>query len=672
MKSDTVTRKKTGAEELNLKSGKTTPISQDDRVGKSKVSNAGRLRTDESKASKEDLHLKKDRFSKENVIVLITLFGIGLHLALRFLFASSSFTFQLPLIAVLVLCGLPLIYELALKAAHQEFGSDLLAGISIITSAILGEYLAGSLVVLMLSGGRVMESYAVRKASSVLEALAKRMPNIAHKKLPAGTADVPLQEIAIGDVLIIHPHEICPVDGVVVQGHSTMDESYLTGEPFNISKAPGSDVLSGALNGDVAITIEATKLAVDSRYANITKVMRSAQQHRPQIRRLGDQLGAIYTPVAVAVALAAWFLSGDPIRFLAVLVIATPCPLLIAIPVSIIGSISLAAKRGIIIKDPSVLEQIETCHTIIFDKTGTLTYGIPDLSGEIIGPGFDGRTVLKLVASLEQYSKHPLARAILAAAKKLDLHLEEATEISEPPGRGLEGTVQGRKVRVTNRRNLIQETRIDEGSLPPQSTGLECAIAVDGGYAAIYRFHDAPRSESKPFIAHLGFKHQFKKVMLLSGDRESETQYLAGLVGIKAVHASKSPEEKVAIVREETRAAKTLFLGDGINDAPALMTATVGIAFGQNSDITTEAAGAVIMDASLARVDEFFHISRRMRSVALQSAIGGMALSALGMIFAASGYLPPVGGAIAQEIIDVIAIANALRAAIPPETLIDF
>jgi len=672
MKTDTVTRKKNGAEEMDLKSGKTTPISQNTGVGKSAVSNAAKFRTDESTESKEDPHLKKDRFSKENIIVFITLLGIGLHLALRYFVASPPFTIQLPLIAVLVLCGLPLIYDLALKAAHQEFGSDLLAGISIITSAILGEYLAGSLVVLMLSGGRVMESYAVRKASSVLEALAKRMPNIAHKKMPAGTTDVPLKEIAIGDVLFIYPHEICPVDGVVVQGHSTMDESYLTGEPFNISKAPGSDVLSGALNGDVAITIEATKLAVDSRYANITKVMRSAQQHRPQIRRLGDQLGAIYTPVAVAAALAAWFLSGDPIRFLAVLVIATPCPLLIAIPVSIIGSISLAAKRGIIIKDPSVLEQIETCHTIIFDKTGTLTYGIPDLTGEIIGPGFDGRTVLKLVASLEQYSKHPLARAILAAARKLDLHLEEATEISEPPGRGLEGTVLGRKVRVTNRHNLVEETRVDEGSLPPQSTGLECAIAVDGAYAAIYRFHDAPRSESKPFIAHLGYKHQFNKVMLLSGDRESETQYLAGLVGIKAVHASKSPEEKVTIVREETRAAKTLFLGDGINDAPALMTATVGIAFGQNSDITTEAAGAVIMDASLARVDEFFHISRRMRSVALQSAIGGMALSALGMIFAASGYLPPVGGAIAQEIIDVLAIANALRAAIPPKTLIDF
>ncbi len=611
-------------------------------------------------------------FSKENAIALIAVAGIVVHLGLRMAFGASRFAVQVPLLAVLVLGGIPLVFELALKAIHKEFGSDLLAGISIVTSAILGQYLAGSLVVLMLSGGRVMEIYAVRKASSVLEALAKRMPNIAHKKLAAGTVDLPLDKIEIGNVLVVFPHEICPVDGVVLDGHATMDESYLTGEPFMIPKAPGATVLSGALNGDRALTIGATKLAVDSRYANIMKVMRSAQQNRPRIRRLGDQLGAVYTPIAVAAALAAWLWSGHALRFLAVLVIATPCPLLIAIPVSIIGSISLAAKRGIIVKDPAVLEQIETCRTMICDKTGTLTYGVPQLTEQIIGPGFEAAQVLRLVASLEQYSKHPLARGILRAAKKLRLPLAEATEISELPGQGLRGSVDGHQVHVTNRRHLLQETHQAESSLPPSNAGLECAIAIDGAYAAIYRFHDAPRDDSRPFIAHLSRKHQFRKVMLVSGDRDSEVRYLADLVGIKAVEASKSPEQKVEIVRKETRAERTLFLGDGINDAPALMTATVGIAFGHHSDITTEAAGAVIMDASLARVDEFFHISRRMRAVALQSAVGGMAVSLLGMVFAAAGYLPPVGGAIAQEIIDVVVIANALRAAIPPKTLVDF
>lgn len=622
--------------------------------------------------AKKAPHGSGSSFSKEDLITLITLAGIGLHLVLRFVLETSAFNFDIPLWAVLVFGGIPLVYDLAQKAIHKEFGSDLLAGIAIITSVFVGQYLAGSLVVLMLAGGRVMEGYAVRKASSVLAALAKRMPATAHKKLGTTTVDVPLNEIAVGDVLLVFPHETCPVDGVVQDGHSTMDESYLTGEPYNISKAPGSAVISGALNGDTALTITASRLAVDSRYSNIMKVMLSAQQHRPRIRRLGDELGSIYTPIAVGAALAAWFFSGDPLRFLAVLVIATPCPLLIAIPVSIIGSISLAAKRGIIIKDPSVLEQIETCRTVIFDKTGTLTYGVPDLTEQISGPEFSKEEVLQLVASLEQYSKHPLAKAILEAAAKSSVSLAEAAQISEPPGMGLRGVVLGRKILVTNRQNLLNETRDTESSLPPPGAGLECAIAVDGQYAAIYRFHDAPRTESKPFIAHLGDKHQFKKVMLVSGDRESETQYLAGVVGIESVHSSKSPEEKVEIVRHETQKERTLFLGDGINDAPALMTASVGVAFGQNSDITSEAAGAVIMDASLARVDELFHISRRMRSIALQSAVGGMVLSAFGMILAASGFLPPVAGAIAQELIDVIAIANALRAALPPSTLVDF
>ena len=669
---DTVNRKENAAEDLDLDAGNPPPLSSKAGAREHPVPQSPFPRSNDGNESKRGLQSGKGPLSKENLIVLITLVGIGLHLGLRYLLKSSPFTFRIPLVAVLVLGGLPLIYELVLRVFHKEFGSDLLAGISIVTSFVLGEYLAGSLVVLMLSGGRVMESYAIRKASSVLEALAKRMPNTAHETSPAGIVDVPLNEIKVGDTLVVYPHEICPVDGVVVKGNGIMDESYLTGEPFMIPKTSGSSVLSGAINGDSALTLRATQLAVDSRYANIMKVMRGAQQHRPRIRRLGDQLGAVYTPIAVAAAVVAWYFSGDSIRFLAVLVMATPCPLLIAIPVSIIGSISLAAKRGIIIKDPSVLEQIDSCRTIIFDKTGTLTYGVPQLTEEILSPGFDGKVVLRLVASLEQYSKHPLARAILDKAKQLKLTLAEVTEISEPPGQGLQGTVLGRKVRVTNRGNVVQETGIAESSLPSPTAGLECAIAMDGAYAAIYRFHDAPRSESKPFIAHLGSKHLFRKVMLVSGDRESETRYLADLVGIKAVYSAQSPEEKVEIVRQETQVGKTLFLGDGINDAPALMTATVGIAFGQNSDITAEAAGAVIMDASLERVDELFHISRRMHSVALQSAIGGMVLSALGMIFAASGYLPPVGGAIAQEIIDVLAIANALRAAIPPKTLVDF
>ncbi len=563
-------------------------------------------------------------------------------------------------------------YGLAVKAARREFGSDLLAGISIVVSVILGEYLAGTLVVLMLSGGNVLEGYAVRSASSVLDALARRMPSVAHRELDGAIADVPLDELRPGDTLTVYPHEICPVDGVVIEGEGIMDESYLTGEPFEISKTPGARVLSGAINGESALTIRAEKLAIDSRYARIMAVMKTAQENRPRIRRLGDQLGAYYTPIAIAIALIAWGWSGEAVRFLAVLVIATPCPLLIAIPVSIIGSISLAARRGIVVKDPSVLEQLDTCRTIIFDKTGTLTYGIPHLTQQIVAPGFREAEVLQLVASVEQYSKHPLARAILNAARESGVPLEHATNISEAPGAGLRGLVRGRAIRITSRTVLLKELGTPEPLLPPVAGGLTCEIALDGAYAATYIFHDAPRRESKPFVQHLGRKHGFDRLMLVSGDRESEVKYLADLVGVNEIYASQSPEEKVELVRQATRQAKTLFLGDGINDAPALMTASIGIAFGHNSDITTESAGAVIMDTSLEKVDEFFHIARRMRTIALQSAIGGMALSVIGMIFAAAGYLPPVAGAISQEIIDLFAILNALRAARAPRKLIDF
>ncbi len=616
--------------------------------------------------------VKKRHISRENAIAAVALAGIAIHLVLRFLLKTPQLAYDVPLFAALVLGGAPLVYGLGIKVLRKEFGSDLLAGISIVVSVILGEYLAGTLVVLMLSGGNVLEAYAVRSASSVLDALAKRMPSVAHRKQESAITDVPLDAIAIGDTLAVYPHEICPVDGVVLDGQGIMDESYLTGEPFEISKTPGARVLSGAINGESALTIRAEKLPVDSRYARIMAVMKTAQDNRPRIRRLGDQLGAYYTPLAVALALAAWAFSGDAVRFLAVLVIATPCPLLIAIPVSIIGSISLAARRGIVVKDPSVLERLDTCRTIIFDKTGTLTYGLPRLTEQIAAPGFDKTEVLELVASVEQYSKHPLARAILNAARDSGLHLKNATEISEVPGRGLQGAILGRSIRITNRAALVKEFGTPETILPVLTDGLTCEIAIDGTYAATYVFHDAPRTESKSFVQHLGKKHGFDKLMLVSGDRESEVRYLANLVGVTEVYASQSPEQKVELVRAATREAKTLFLGDGINDAPALMTASIGVAFGHNSDITTESAGAVIMDTSLEKVDEFFHIARRMRSIALQSALGGMALSVVGMGFAAAGYLPPVAGAICQEVIDLFAILNAIRAALPPKSLIDF
>lgn len=608
---------------------------------------------------------------KTTVIAVFAAVAILSHLILRFVFHTSHAAYQIPLLATLAFGGVPLVYDLLKKLFKKEFGSDLLAGISIVTSFLLGEYLAGSIVVLMLSGGEALENYAVRSASSVLRALAKRMPSVAHRKRDSSISDVGLNDIAVGDTLVVYPHDICPVDGTVIEGSGVMNEAFLTGEPFEITKAPGSAVISGAVNGESALTITATLRAVDSRYAKIMEVMRESEQNRPRLRRLGDQLGAIYTPVAVALALLAWALSGEAVRFLAVLVVATPCPLLIAIPVAIIGSISLAARRSIIIKNPVALEQIASCRTAIFDKTGTLTYGEPKLTEQLLAPGFAQKEVLGLVASLELYSRHPLARAILAQAKEEGLRLQQASEVSEPPGQGLRGAVSGHRIQITSRSKAVSQSVSGIEHLPPMAGGLECVVVLDGRFAAAFRLRDAPRAEGHSLIQHLGPKHHFQHVMIVSGDRESEVRYLAEQVGISEVHAEQSPEQKLAVVRQETARAKTLYVGDGINDAPAMMAATVGMAVGQNSDVTAEAADVVAMENSLKKVDEFMHISRRMRSIALQSALGGMVLSLAGMMFAAAGHLTPVAGAVSQEIIDVLAVLNALRAAFPPRVISD-
>ena len=569
---------------------------------------------------------------------------------------------DLPLLAMLLIGGAILVAELLGQVMGGVFGADLLAGVAILTSVFLGEWLAGVLVVLMLSGGKALEARAVSRAGSVLAALARRMPTLAHRRETGGIVDVPLASVALGDVVVVLPHEICPVDGEVVAGHGTMDESYLTGEPWQMQKAPGVAVLSGAINGQGALEVRAERVAGDSRYARIVDVLRASEEHRPRLRRLADSLGALYTPLALAVAGAAWWASGDATRFLAVLVVATPCPLLIAIPVAIIGAVSLAARRGIVVRDPAILERLATCRTGIFDKTGTLTYGTPHLTEVVALGDIDRDEILRLAAALEAYSKHPLAAAVTAAAADLGGALP-VEEVSERPGQGLTGRVgptgATREVAITSRTKLAAVAGAD--GLPAAAGGLECVVVVDGVPVGLLRFRDRPRKDGATFVEHLGPAHGLERVMLVSGDRESEVKWLAERVGIKEVHAGISPEGKLRIVEEATKQAPTLFVGDGINDAPALAAATVGIAMGTANDVTGEAAGAVVMDSALERVDELFHIGKRLRAIALQSAVGGMAASLVGMGFAAAGLLSPALGALVQEAIDVVAVLNALR-----------
>lgn len=596
------------------------------------------------------------RLSRETYIALCAATGIAVYLLTRH---------PLPLWIVLAAGGVPLLVDLLRKLVALDFGSDLLAGLSIVTAVLLREYLVAAIVILMLSGGASLEHYAMRRASAVLDALAKRVPRVAHRRRGTAIADVGLDDVAVGDILVVFPHEICPVDGKVVEGRGTMDESYLTGEPFEIAKTPGTTVLSGAVNGESALTIAASRLPEDSRYAKIMQVMHEAEQNRPAMRRIGDRLGAWYTPFAIAVASLGWALSGDPDRFLAVAVIATPCPLLIAIPVAVIGAISMAARRGIIIKNPAMLERVDSCRTLIFDKTGTLTYGKPAVTEVLCAPGIPAQRALLLAASLEQYSKHPLAGAVMEAARAAHLAIEPATEAGESPGKGLAGIVSGSNVRITGRKELPHL------ALPPPAPGMECVLLVEEQFAALFRFQDAPRQESRSFIGHLLPRHRIERIMLLSGDREAEVLHLAQQVGITEARFGKTPEEKVEIVKEESLKASTLFVGDGINDAPAMQAATVGVAFGQNSDITAEAADAVVLEASLEKVDELIHIGARMRRIALESALGGMGLSILGMFAAAFGYLTPVAGAVAQEIIDLLAVLNAVRMVLPSKELSD-
>ncbi|EYT63888.1 metal ABC transporter ATPase [Dietzia sp. UCD-THP] len=619
--------------------------------------------------------------SRQGALALSTVLAITVHLLTRAVADpdgsdTTEWVIRAPLVAVVVIGGVPLIIGVIRSAVKSAGGADMLAAVSIVTAVLLSEWLVAAIIVLMLSGGEALEAAASRRASATLDALARRSPTIAHRlrgdTASEGIDDLHADDVLVNDLLLVLPHELCPVDGEVAEGRGAMDESYLTGEPYVVPKTPGAQVLSGAINGESPLTVRAERVAADSRYAQIVGVLREAEENRPPMRRLADRLGAWYTLIALALGILGWAFSGDPTRFLAVVVVATPCPLLIGVPVAIIGAISLAAKRGIIIRNPAMLEDVGRVETMMFDKTGTLTYGRPVLTEIIARPGIDPDEVLAAAAAVEAYSRHPLARAVIDAAAERNLGTPPTTSVAEKPGAGLAGEVGGRVVRLTNRRGLAD---VDPGAsslLPGSETGMEAVVLIEDRYAAVLRFRDEPRATAADFIAHLPRAHGVTRMMIISGDREAEVRRLADRVGITEVYGGVSPEGKLAIVRERTAAGPTLYLGDGINDAPAMTAASAGVAFGSTSDVTAEAADAVVLDSSLERLDELLHIGARMRRIALQSALGGIAASVIGMLLAVFGLLSPLAGAIAQEVIDVLAILNSARVVIAPHKLSDF
>ena len=571
---------------------------------------------------------------------------------------------------VLIVGGIPLLIQIFLKIIKGNLGADLIAFMALILAIYLHENVAGVLIILMLASSQALEEFASHRASFVLEALAQRMPTIAHLKSENNFFDTEISKIKINDLIAIFPHEICPIDGEVVEGRGSMDESYLTGEPYRISKTIGSKVLSGAINGESLFVIKTEKLPADSRYGKIMEVMKQAKEQRPEIRKIADKVGAIFAPVTIIIASTSYYFTHDLTNFLAVLTIATPCPLLIAVPIAIISAISISARQGIIIKDARILEKLSICTTAIFDKTGTLTFGEPNISEIIALDEFSAEEILQKTASLERYSRHPLAGSILKEAQKRNLILLDAQNISEKPGYGMIGNIGEQEIIITSRKK-IHEFQPSKIPLPDLSDGMECVIIINKKVAGILHFRDLERPESKSFINHLAPNHNFKKIILLSGDRASEVNYLAEKLGINNYFSSQSPEQKLEIVKKETQNAPTLFMGDGINDAPALMLASVGIAFGQGNNITSESSGAVILESNLLKVDELIHISIFTRKIILQSAIGGMVFSVVGMILASFGLISPSEGAIAQQIIDAVAIVNALRLTITKNVVSD-
>jgi cation transport ATPase len=652
----------------------------------------------------------------------------------------------------LVLTGAPVLWQTLRGMIHGRFAADIVAALALITAIILNEPLPGLVVVLMQTGGESLERYAEGRASAAVRALEEEAPRIAHRIVhgttpgadpegtgpiaatsspetePAGAGteaaapsaeagmieDIPAEDVAVGDLILVRPGEMIPCDGIVTDGRAHVDASRITGEPTPISAAPGTSLLSGSLNGEAPLTLRATRISRESQYARIVELVRTAQASKSPLQRLADRYAVWFTPLTLAVAGAAFILSGDPMRILAVLVVATPCPLILATPVAIIGGINSAARHQIVIRSGTALEQLGKVKIGVFDKTGTLTVGIPEVDRVVPVPSFDEREVLRLAAAVEQNSGHLLARTVVAEALARGITLPPASGVREAPGMGVSGTVEGRQVAIGSRHYLeelgaagtAQETpqgagpeafspaergtvapapdqpapapqtaaapaapaTPDQSAKPPAHTpepsaGLVSYIMIDGNDAGRIEYADRLRPGLAPFFRELR-ELGIEREVLLSGDHEAHVRDVAREVDIPEAYAELLPQDKVRFVRElNAEGHQTLMVGDGINDAPALSTATVGIALaGHGGGITAEAADIVILVDELDRVADAVRISQGTLRIAHQSIWVGLGLSGAFMIVAALGHIPPTIGAFIQEGIDVTVILNAIRA----------
>jgi heavy metal translocating P-type ATPase len=583
----------------------------------------------------------------------IVLWAVGQETAADWLWAATTALLLVPL-ALSVLRSL----------LRRDLGVDAVALVAMAGALALGEYLAGAVIALMLAGGNALEEAANRRATRELTALVERAPRVALVRRADGMQEVPVDDVELGDHVLVRAGEVVPVDGMVETDEAIVDESALTGEPLPVTVHRGGQVRSGTTNAGGAFEVSAIRPAADSAYAALVRLVEQAEQERAPFVRLADRYAAIFLPVTAVVASVAWAASGDPVRALAVFVVATPCPLILAAPIALMSGLSRCARAGVVVKGAGTIEQLGESHSVLLDKTGTVTLGHPELERLVPLDGLDPNETLRLAASVDALSSHPLAHALVAGADTKGLRLEVPEHVHESFGHGVIGEVHGHDVLVGSR-SWLSEHGI-EATVPEQLDGAaEVLVAVDGKATGVALIGDRLRADSDrlvPRLREVGIRH----VALVTGDKTVVAERVGDALGVDRVYAEQTPDEKLEIVRAlqaRPELRSIVMVGDGINDAPALALADVGVAMGSaGATVSSETADAVILVDRVDRVADAIGISRRALHIAVQSVLLGMGASFAAMGFAAAGYLPPVAGALLQEVIDVAVILNALRA----------
>jgi heavy metal translocating P-type ATPase len=567
-------------------------------------------------------------------------------------------TATLPVLAALLI-------EIVSSLRRGDVGLDIVAALSMTAALLFGEELAACVVALMYSGGQYLEGFAERHARREMTALLARVPRSAVRHRNGALEDIPIEGVAIGDRLLIRQGDVVPVDGTVASGIAVLDQAALTGESLPIQRRTGETVMSGSANAGDAFDLNATRRAAESTYAGIVRMVEAAQRSKAPMSRLADRYAMLFLAVTIAVAAAAWIWTGDPIRAVAVLVVATPCPLILAVPVALVSGLSHGARHGILIKGGKALENMARVRVLVTDKTGTLTHGRARIVAVNPAPGLTSNELVRIAASLDQASKHVIAQTIVAHARRHDMHLSVPADVAETAGAGIEGRVDGHRVLVGSPRFVAarlagsQQTALD----PPHTPGaVTVAIAVEGRPAGQIVLADELRAGTEELLRNLR-RFGVERVLIATGDRREVAESLVAGLSFDAVRSELTPDQKVMLVLSERKHGPVMMAGDGVNDAPALAAADVGVAMGASgAAASAEIADVVLLVDELNRIVPAIGIARRSRAIALESVFAGIGLSTLGMIAAAAGYITPVQGALLQELIDIAVILNALRA----------